>query len=115
MKLKKLEKPIAVEELTFQITPEMIDQWIEKENEIWTTALEKCEGFLGKEYWINDDVPGEVTIIMYWTDASCFINLPKEWHVEIDKQMEKAFPDEHVKFVRAGHVGNQKYITFEAK
>ncbi len=47
---------MLIELLKFKIAAEMRETCIQKDAEIWTTALAKYPGFLGKEVWINPHV-----------------------------------------------------------
>jgi uncharacterized protein (TIGR03792 family) len=57
---------VIIELLRFQVNPNLRETFIQKDAEIWTTALAKYPGFLGKEVWINPDDSSEVTVIIRW-------------------------------------------------
>ncbi|MBE9007881.1 TIGR03792 family protein [Fortiea sp. LEGE XX443] len=57
---------MVIELLKFQTDPNLREKFIQKDAEIWTTALAKYPGFLSKEVWINPNNPSEVTLIIRW-------------------------------------------------
>lgn len=57
---------MVIELLKFRIAPEHREKYIQKDSEIWTTALANYPGFLGKELWINPNDPTELVMIIRW-------------------------------------------------
>ncbi|MBU7584084.1 MAG: TIGR03792 family protein [Nostoc sp. TH1S01] len=57
---------MVIELLKFQVDPNIRETFIQKDAEIWTTALAKYPGFLSKEVWINPNNPSEVTFMIRW-------------------------------------------------
>ena len=64
-----------VEVLVFQVDPNDVEQFLQIDHEVWTLgeAASLGEGdipFLSKEVWLNDERPGEVTIVFVWPDQA---------------------------------------------
>ncbi len=57
---------MVIELLKFQVSPEVREKFIQKDEEIWTKFLASCQGFLGKEVWINPHTPSEVILVIHW-------------------------------------------------
>ena len=57
---------MVIELLKFQVSPEVREKFIQKDEEIWTKFLASCQGFLGKEVWINPLKPSEVILVIHW-------------------------------------------------
>lgn len=57
---------VVIELLKVKVTPELREQYLQKDAEIWTQALAGCPGFLGKEVWLNPKEPTEVILIIRW-------------------------------------------------
>lgn len=55
---------MVIELLKVKIPPELREKCIQKDAEIWTAALAKYPGFMGKEVWINPNDPTEVVLII---------------------------------------------------
>jgi uncharacterized protein (TIGR03792 family) len=66
MSLQKLTRPVAVEQLVFSMDPAEITRWIELDDQIWTSILSRCRGYIRKEIWQSFDHPDEVTSVVYW-------------------------------------------------
>ncbi|MBU5435858.1 TIGR03792 family protein [Pseudoflavonifractor sp. MSJ-37] len=88
--IRKLDQPIAVEEIRVKVTPDWVDRWIALDDEVWTSRLKISEGFLGKELWISRDVPGEIYVVIYWADYDKWQEHDKSgWCLELDQEMER--------------------------
>lgn len=59
-------KSVIIELLKVRIPPEQREKYIQKDAEIWTAALAKHRGFLGKEVWINPNDSTEVVLVIQW-------------------------------------------------
>lgn len=64
-----------VEVLVFQVDPADVEQFLRVDHEVWTlgeaASLDGNEiPFLSKEVWLNDERPGEVTIVFVWPDKA---------------------------------------------
>ncbi|MGI5958959.1 MAG: TIGR03792 family protein [Massiliimalia sp.] len=115
MELHRFEKPAAVEELVFRVKPECLEEFIQADHEIWTLYLAKCPGFMSKEVWVSDTVPGEVTSIIYWSDYELWQQVSVEEMAEVQKQFDARVGVENYEFVSAPHETSQKYRVTEYK
>ena len=59
----------------FTVAPEDVDDFLRIDHEVWT--LGEADGvpgpdipFLAKEVWLNDERPGEITIVFVWPDQA---------------------------------------------
>lgn len=57
---------MIVEWLRIKVAPEYRETFVQKDDEIWTTFLRQCPGFLRKEVWISPDDFSEVMLAIYW-------------------------------------------------
>ena len=60
-----------VEVLVFRMEPQVVDEFLRVDHEVWTLGEAHMEGlaaipFLSKEVWLDDSKPGEVTIVFVW-------------------------------------------------
>jgi uncharacterized protein (TIGR03792 family) len=67
---------VVIELLKFQVPPTEREIYIQKDAEIWTTALAKYPGFLGKEVWINPKDPTELILIVRWATREQWKAIP---------------------------------------
>ena len=68
---------MVIELLKFKMNPTVRESFIQKDEEIWTTALTKYPGFLGKEVWINPNDESEVVIVVQWETREQWKSIPQ--------------------------------------
>ncbi|MBO3461915.1 TIGR03792 family protein [Aetokthonos hydrillicola Thurmond2011] len=87
---------MVIELLKVKVPPKQREEYIQKDAEIWTTALAKYPGFLGKEVWINPDDDTEVILINRWATEEQWQAIPKLERQAIEQRftqaMGKAYP-----------------------
>ncbi|HEY9826940.1 MAG TPA: TIGR03792 family protein [Stenomitos sp.] len=57
---------MIVECLHIKIAPSYREVFVQKDDEIWTSFLRQCPGFLRKEVWISTNDLSEVRLSIYW-------------------------------------------------
>jgi uncharacterized protein (TIGR03792 family) len=57
---------VVIELLKFKVAANMREIFIQKDEEIWTTALANYPGFLAKEVWLNPDDSTEIICVIRW-------------------------------------------------
>ncbi|HEY9597555.1 MAG TPA: TIGR03792 family protein [Cyanophyceae cyanobacterium] len=82
---------MVIEWLKLRVSPELRDQFIQKDAEIWTSMLASYPGFLSKEVWINPDVPTEVVLIIRWATREQWQSIPPEQLAKTEQQFAQAF------------------------
>lgn len=60
-----------VEVLVFEVEPTHVDEFLRVDHEIWTLGEAEIDvdgriPFLSKEVWLDDSVPGRVTLVFVW-------------------------------------------------
>lgn len=68
---------MVIEFLKLKVAPDKRENYIQKDAEIWTTALAKYPGFLAKEVWINPNDPTEIIFIIRWATKEQWKAIPK--------------------------------------
>ncbi|OCQ97356.1 cyanobacterial protein, TIGR03792 family [Nostoc sp. MBR 210] len=81
---------VVIELLKFQVDPNLRETFIQKDAEIWTTALAKYPGFLSKEVWINPNDPSEVTFTIRWATREQWQAIPEADLIAIDSKFVQA-------------------------
>ncbi|KAF3884681.1 MULTISPECIES: TIGR03792 family protein [Nostocales] len=89
---------MVIELLKVKIPPEQREKFIQKDAEIWTPALAKYPGFLGKEVWINPNDAAEVVFIIRWATREQWKAIPQGDLEAIEKKFTQAlgFPQKIV-------------------
>lgn len=77
---------MVIELLKCKVKPKFRAHYLQKDSEIWTTALAKCPGFLGKEVWLNPNVDSEIIIIVRWATRKQWKSIPDELLEQIEQE-----------------------------
>ena len=99
MELRVNEPGLFIEELVFQIRPELVKRYVELEYEIMAKELAGLDGFCG---W-------QMTSLYFWKDHASYRNLDQEWLFGKKDEITRAFGAENMTFVRAGHETDRRY------
>ncbi|WP_414545590.1 TIGR03792 family protein [Nostoc sp. CCY0012] len=86
---------MVIELLKFKVAPEQREHYIQQDAEIWTTALAKYPGFLGKEVWINPNDPTELILIVRWATREQWKAIPVEDLQAIEAQFTQAMGESY--------------------
>jgi uncharacterized protein (TIGR03792 family) len=81
---------VVIELLKFKVPSEQREKYIQKDSEIWTTALAKYPGFLGKQVWINPNAPEEITFVIHWATREHWKAIPQNELDIISKNFDTA-------------------------
>lgn len=114
MELKKIIKPMAVEQLVMTVKPDLVDRWLELDHEIWSKGLAKWPGYIRKEVWESRERPGRLTINIYWEDYDAWQAIDSEWVKETDTYFNDQFAPETVQFNEALHTIDQNFLIAES-
>ena len=100
---------MVIEWLKVKVPPELREQYIQKDDEIWTSLLSSYPGFAGKEVWINPQDPMEIVMVIHWENRESWKSIPAEKLQETDRQftaaMGQSFP-----FAEAGEYQVRKFM-----
>ena len=67
---------MVIEWLKFTVSPELREQFVQRDAEIWTPFLATHPGFLNKEVWISPDYLDEVIIVTRWQSLEQWKAIP---------------------------------------
>jgi uncharacterized protein (TIGR03792 family) len=81
---------MVIEWLKVHVAPELREQYIQKDDQIWTTALSQFPGFLSKEVWISPDNLAEVILVIRWESFEQWQSIPAEALQRVDAQFLEA-------------------------
>jgi uncharacterized protein (TIGR03792 family) len=85
---------MVVEWKRVKVRPGLVDRFLEKDEEIWTSELAGQDGFLGKEVWQGDD-PEEIILVVRWKSLACWKGLPRERLDGIEERFRRELPEGH--------------------
>lgn len=109
MKLNIHEEGLFVEELVFQVKPELINQYVELEYDIMASELQKLPGFKGWQIWESKTNIGEITSIYLWDSFESYKNINQDWLLEKKIAISECIGLDNCKFVKAGHIENKRH------
>lgn len=78
---------MIIEQLTFEVAPDHLTDWLTVDAAVWDPVLASLPGFLGKEVWITEPPSDgsasgapvvEVQVIVRWTDRATWKSAPDE-------------------------------------
>lgn len=84
---------MVIEWLKIRVAPERREQYIQKDEEIWTTALSTYPGFLGKQVWINPNQPDEVVLVIQWESREAWKRVSVQHIEETERLFSQAMGD----------------------
>ncbi|MCD7995095.1 MAG: hypothetical protein LUK37_26275 [Clostridia bacterium] len=109
MELRVNEPGLFIEELVFQIRPELVKRYVELEYEIMAKELAGLDGFCGWQIWVSETSPGRVTSLYFWRDHASYRSIDQEWLSGKKDEISRVFGAENMTFVRAGHETDRRY------
>jgi uncharacterized protein (TIGR03792 family) len=86
---------MVIEWLKINVSPERREQYIQKDEEIWTAALSQYPGFLSKEVWISPDKPEELVLVIRWESFELWDAVPPDALARVNAEFNAAFGDDH--------------------
>ena len=99
---------MVIEWLKIKVLPELREQYIQTDAEIWTAALKTYPGFLSKEVWINPAEQLDVVIVIRWTTRAQWKSFPPERLARLEHQFAQAMPTGH-QMVETGEYQVRKF------
>lgn len=99
---------VVIEFLKFKVDPDLREAYIQKDAEIWTTALAQYSGFLGKEVWINPHDSTEVIFVIHWQTKEHWQAIPAEDLQAIEQRFQQAVGNCY-EFVESGEYQVRKF------
>lgn len=84
---------MVIEWLKIRVPPEQREEYIRRDDEIWTAALSRYPGFLGKEVWINPVDSTEVVLVIHWASKEAWKSITEEELQQIEQQFAQAIGD----------------------
>lgn len=99
---------MVIEWLRIKVLPELREQYIQKDAEIWTAALVNTPGFLSKEVWIDPTQLSEVVIVIRWATREQWKAFPPDRLALLEEQFAQVMPAGH-KIVETGEYQIRKF------
>lgn len=78
---------MVIEYLTFKIHPSERDAWMAIDEQSWSRFLERQNGFISKQLWLERERPDEVHAVITWEDEASWNAIPAEELAAVDAEM----------------------------
>ena len=77
---------MVIEWLKFRVDSKSREQFIQKDEAIWTAFLATYPGFLGKEVWIEPKAPERVIFTIRWQTREQWKSIPAKDLADIEQK-----------------------------
>jgi uncharacterized protein (TIGR03792 family) len=88
-----MTEEMEIEWLKFHVVPEQREQFVQKDEEIWTATLAQSPGFLSKETWISPEDLAEVILVVHWASFEDWQAIPAQVLDQTEAQFRQAMGD----------------------
>jgi uncharacterized protein (TIGR03792 family) len=78
---------VVIEFLTFQVPPGERTAWMEVEERTWSRFLERQDGFVRKQLWVDADDDDHVHAMIEWETLEHWKSIPEDQLVAVDDSM----------------------------
>lgn len=100
---------MVIEWLKFEVAGDQRESFIQKDEEIWTAALAKYPGFMGKEVWLSAENSREVVCVIQWQSFEAWKSIPGDVLEATDKQFNQAMGSGTFKLVESNAYQVRKF------
>lgn len=113
MKLCRYEPQSAVEQLTFELDPSLVERFVQVDHAVWTKTLARYDEALEKEVWVDQEQKGRVTTIIYWTSVEHWKAVPGEVLAKAQAEFDAEFGAPY-RLIGEGHKECQMYRAYHS-
>ena len=89
---------MVIEWLKFRVDSESRENFIQKDEAVWTASLATYPGFLGKEVWIEPNEPDKVIFTIRWQTREQWKSIPTKDLSEIEQQFSTAMKKMNINY-----------------
>ncbi|MCL6433783.1 MAG: TIGR03792 family protein [Leptolyngbyaceae cyanobacterium HOT.MB2.61] len=100
---------MVIEWLKIKVSPELREKYIQKDEEIWSTALSRYSGFLGKQVWINPRQQDEVVLVIYWESRDAWNGVSAKHMEETEQRFLKEMGEGTYQIIEEGEYQVRKF------
>ncbi|MEM9352429.1 MAG: TIGR03792 family protein [Planctomycetota bacterium] len=88
--LAAAETNTVIEELTFEVEPNRLTDFLRHDSDIWTAMLASQEGFLGKRVWVSAEDKSRVRLVIEWRSRDDWNAVPQKKLAHADRRFREA-------------------------
>ncbi len=82
-----MDHHVVIEFLTFRVPLDERDEWMQVEEATWSRFLERQDGFVRKQLWVDVDDPGHVHAMIEWASLAQWKQIPADELAAVDASM----------------------------
>ncbi len=102
---------MVIEWLQFRVQEELREQFVQLDADIWTAALARYSGFLGKEVWISPENLDEVITVIRWDSTESWYSIPSADLVAIDDAFSEAMGHDTYELIASTQYQVRKFCS----
>ncbi len=106
---------MVIEWLKFHVSPQLREQFIQRDREIWTAALSNYPGFLGKEIWIDPNLPQVVVLVIRWKSRQHWNSVPATILEATEKTFAQVMGENTYEMVETGEYQVRQFPAHSLK
>lgn len=107
------KRPAFVEYLVFQVQPDLLEQYLDIDHELFGQGLAQFPGFLGSQVLLSATRPGEVHSLIFWESKECLEAVPQAFIQETDRELNRRLGEGNLTLLRCAHQENELYLARE--
>jgi uncharacterized protein (TIGR03792 family) len=78
---------VVIEFLSFRVPVHERAEWMQVEEATWSRFLERQDGFVRKQLWVDVDDPDHVHAMIQWTSLEHWKSIPEDELSAVDEAM----------------------------
>ncbi|AFZ47576.1 hypothetical protein Cyast_1615 [Cyanobacterium stanieri PCC 7202] len=84
---------MVIEWIKFEVCSSYHGFFLAQDQLIWTNALQRYEGFMDKQVWLNPNHKDEIIFVISWASRELWKGIPPEDLALIDQEFQRAMGD----------------------
>ena len=100
---------MIIEWLKVRVSPGLREKYIKMDAEIWTSELSKYPGFLGKEVWLNPEIPEEVVLVIRWETRREWKSISQKSLDLIEEKFDEQMEDQDYQIIESKEYQVRKF------
>ncbi len=78
---------MVIELLTFSVAEHEQEEWLRVEEQVWSRFLERQDGFVRKEMWVEEDDADTIHAVIWWESMEQWKAIGPDAVAEVDTRM----------------------------
>ncbi|MEO0947608.1 MAG: TIGR03792 family protein [Cyanobacteria bacterium J06641_5] len=101
--------PVVIEWLEFRVAAGFREEFVRIDERIWTAALMRYPGFIGKEVWLDPGADDRLVLVIRWHSRAQWKAIPEVELTMIQKEFDLAVGDRAHTLVKSAEFQIRKF------